>query len=379
MLWRGSLMQKHHIAGSLFFIAAVAVILLVRPEYAAMHAEDFIKKGPGVTDVRMLSHYFPGLENTPGDSAVYVLDSGKPGATVYVAGGTHANEPAGIVAAVFLVENARPETGRLFVVPHANASAITHTDYMEGTPQKFTLRTPRGDRTFRYGSRATNPAHQWPDPDVYIHASSGQQLSGSEVRNLNRAHPGRPDGNITEKIAFAMAEMIRRENIDMAIDLHEASPEYPVINAIVAHDRAMDIAAIAAMNLQMEGVAIGIEPSPANLRGLSHREWGDHTGTFAILMETPNAAQGRIRGVTDESLIVNGTDKMYERVAPLGKLFVPFDAAGHPLSERVARHITAVSALLAAFEEQHPGRPLLLQGIPDYESIRTNLGAYLAP
>lgn len=372
-------MQKHHISAGLFLLAAIAVILLIRPVYSEMHGEDYIKKGPGVTGTRMLSDYFPGLKDSPGDSLIYILDSGKPGATVYVAGGTHANEPSGIVSAVFLVENAVPETGRLFVIPHANASAITHTDYMEGTPQQFRLSTPKGDRTFRYGSRATSPTHQWPDPDIYVHASSGQQLSGSEVRNLNRAHPGRPDGNITEKVAFAMAEMIRKEKIAMSIDLHEASPEYPVINAIVAHDRAMDVAATAAMNLQMEGVDIGLEPSPANLRGLSHREWGDHTETLAILMETANPAQGRIRGVTNESLIVNGTDRMYERVAPLGKLFVPFGAGGHPLSERVARHVTAINALITAYAEQHPEAALVLGGIPEYAAIRANLGTYLIP
>lgn len=52
------------------------------------------------------------------------------------------------------------------------------------------------------GSRASNPVDQWPDPDVYVHAASGQQLSGSETRNINRAYPGRPDGNPTEQAAF---------------------------------------------------------------------------------------------------------------------------------------------------------------------------------
>lgn len=372
-------MQKHRISACVLVAVVTLVIFLIRPMYGAMHADDYIKKGPGVTEIKMLSDYFPALKGTPGDSAVYVLESGKPGATIYIAGGTHSNEPAGILAAVFFIENAIPEQGRLFIVPHANASAVTHTDYMEGTPQKFSLETPGGVRTFRYGSRATNPTHQWPDPDVYVHASSGQQLSGSEVRNLNRAHPGKPDGNLTERIAYAMAQMIRAEKVDMSVDLHEASPEYPVINAIVAHDRAMGIAAVAAMNLQMEGVEIGIEPSPSNLRGLSHREWGDHTETLALLMETANPAQGRIRGMTNEALIVNGKDKMYERVAPLGKLFVPFDASGHPVAERVARHVTALNALVLAYSDDHPDRPLILTGIPSYGSIKENLGKFLVP
>lgn len=372
-------MKKHHISAAILLAVAVGIILLVRPVYMEMHAVDHIRKGPGVTDVRMLSHYFPPLKGTEGDTAVYILDSGNPGGTVFVAGGTHPNEPSGLLSAVLLIENAKPETGRLIVIPALNASAFTHTDYMEGTPQKFHIQTPGGVRTFRYGSRATSPTDQWPDPDVYVHASSGQQLSGSEVRNLNRAHPGKADGNFTERVAFAIAEMIRNEKVDMAIDLHEASPEYPVINAIVAHERAMDIAAEAAMALQMEGIEIGLEPSPVNLRGLSHREWGDHTDTFAILMETANPAQGRIRGVTNEALIVGGKDKMYETVAPLGKLFVPFDKEGHPLSGRVARHVTAIMALIQALGDQHPEKAVTIAGIPDYVSIKENMGQFLAP
>ncbi len=372
-------MQRHHLTALGLLAVVAAVILAVTPVYRSMYAEDYLKKGPGVTETRMLSHYFPALKSTPGDTPIYILDSGKPGGIVYVAGGTHANEPSGIVTAALLIQNARPEKGKLFVIPHANPSAITHTDYMEGTPQKFALRTPGGIREFRYGSRATSPTDQWPDPDVYVHASSGQQLSGSEVRNLNRAHPGKPDGTLTEKIAYGMAEMIRREKIDMSIDLHEASPEYPVINAIVSHDRAMPVAAEAAMNLQLDGIAIGLEPSPVKLRGLSHREWGDHTQTLAILMETANPAQGRIRGVTDEALIVTGKDKMYLRVAPLGKLFVPFGPNGHPLAERVARHTTSINELIKVYADHYPERPVALQGIPGYKDIKADLGKYLAP
>lgn len=43
-------------------------------------------------------------------------------------------------------------------------------------------------------------------------------------------------------------------------------------------------------------------PSPANLRGLSTRELGDHTPALAVLMETPNPVQGRgvaIEGVPE--------------------------------------------------------------------------------
>ncbi len=97
------------------------------------------------------------------------------------------------------------------MIPRTNNSAFTHNDPQEGSPQRFTISTPHGERWFRYGSRATNPIDQWPDPDVYIHASSGQQLSGSETRNLNRGYPGRPDGTLTEQICYGITELIKKK------------------------------------------------------------------------------------------------------------------------------------------------------------------------
>lgn len=54
--------------------------------------------------------------------------------------------------------------------------------------------------------------------------------------------------------AHGIAELIRKEKIDMTIDLHEASPEYPVINAIAAHEKAMPIASEVVMNLELEAL-----------------------------------------------------------------------------------------------------------------------------
>ncbi len=128
-----------------------------------------------------------------------------------VLGGTHPNEPSGLMSAVLLIENVNVKSGTLYVIPRTNNSAFTHNDPQEGSPQRFTISTPHGERWFRYGSRATNPIDQWPDPDVYIHASSGQQLSGSETRNLNRGYPGRPDGTLTEQICYGITELIKKK------------------------------------------------------------------------------------------------------------------------------------------------------------------------
>ena len=85
-----------------------------------------------------------------------------------------------------------------------------------------------------------------------------------------------------------VTQLIEQEGIDITVDLHEASPEYPTINTIVAHQDALSLGSQALINMQLEGMSIGLEPSPENLHGLTHRELGDYTDTLALLMETSN-------------------------------------------------------------------------------------------
>ncbi len=364
------MMARRNLYSSLAVLAAsLAITAAVAPGYGSSADEDVIRKGPGVTAVRRLSEWFPGIRGTNGDTDVYVLASGTPGGVALVLGGTHGNEPAGYLAAILLVEHAVPSAGTLLVIPHANRSAITHTDYQEASPRRLEFKGASGPRAFRYGSRATNPVDQWPDPDIYMHASSGQQLSGAETRNLNRAYPGRPDGTLTERIAFAITTLIRREHVDLVVDLHEASPEYPVVNAIVAHERAMPVASAAVLNLEFDDITIGLEPSPTNLRGLSHRELGDATPALALLCETSNVSQGRLRGATDARQVIEGTDDKYLRAAGLGRLAVPFDAKGWPMKQRVGRHAATVGAILSAFTSKYPEKPVSLDGVPSYADL----------
>ncbi|MGL5232268.1 MAG: succinylglutamate desuccinylase, partial [Fusobacteriaceae bacterium] len=332
----------------------------------------------GVTEVRHLSDYFPGIKGTNGDTEIYVLKGEEPGGSALVLGATHGNEPSGLLSTIVLIENAKIKKGTLYVIPRTNNSGLTHNDPQEGSPQRFTIKTKNGERWFRYGSRATNPLDQWPDPDVYIHASSGQQLSGNETRNINRAYPGRPDGTLTEKVAYGITELIKKEKIDLTVDLHEASPEYPVINAIVAHDRAMAIASTTVMNLEFENIAIGLEPSPVTLRGLTHRELGDFTDTYAVLMESANPAQGRLRGKTNEALVVTGKDETYIKAGKLGRLFVSFDENGHPLEERVGRHVTAFLELVKSMGELEENKAMEIENVPKIDDLYKNgIGFYL--
>lgn len=359
--------------------AAVVVVFLVSLEFRKMWHDPPIYPGPGVTGQARLSDYFSDIEGTAADTDVYFLEGEKPGGTALVLGGTHPNEPASSLTAITMLENAVVTQGRLIVIPRAAHSGFTATDPQEGYPQFYHIETPTGTRRFRYGGRGINPIHQWPDPVIYVNGS-GQQLAGPEVRNLNRSYPGDPEGYLTERLAYAIVEMIRREKIDISVDLHEASPEYPVINAMVAHEDAMDLAVEAALLLELEGMQIGVEPSPANLRGLSHREWGDATDTKAILMESANPIQGRLRGPTNEALIVEGVDRYYARAAELGLLYVPFGEEGSPLDERVGRHIQSVSMLLEVFSTYNPDRAIAVDHLPTFHEVLQNgLGAFLAP
>ncbi|MGF6905563.1 succinylglutamate desuccinylase [Fusobacterium sp. PH5-44] len=364
--------------GILFLALSLLIAFLAGKEFLKMREPEIIVKGDGVTEIQKLSDYLPALKGTSGDSEIYVLKGAEEGGSVLVLGGTHGNEPSGYMSAILLIENAKVEKGTLYVIPRTNGSGLTHNDPQEGSPQRFYLKTPFGERWFRYGSRATNPLDQWPDPDVYIHAASGQNLSGNETRNINRAYPGREDGTFTEKMAFAITKLINDKKINMTIDLHEASPEYPVINAIVAHERAMEIASQVVMNLEFEDVSIGLEPSPVSLRGLTHRELGDYTNTYAVLMETANAAQGRLRGRTDVELVLTGKDKSYVAAEKLGRLFVPYDESGHPLAERVGRHITGVLQFSAVMGEMEPDKEIIIKNMPSYEELLKNdVGYYL--
>jgi len=378
-------MKKYHITAAIFLALALAAAFAAGASFLSMRKVEAIMRGPGVSDLRMLSDWFPGLKGTAGDTEVFILrpeevskaDSAA-GASMLVLGGTHPNEPAGFMSAVLLVENAVPASGTLYVIPRANASAFTHNDPQEGSPQRFTIRTASGTRIFRYGSRATNPVDQWPDPDVYIHASSGQSLSGNETRNLNRGYPGRPDGTLTEKVCYGITEMIKAEKITITVDLHEASPEYPVNMAMVAHPHAMALASETVIGLEMQDILIRLEPSPANLRGLTHRELGDFTDTLPLLMETPNASQGRLRGRTDEALVLTGIDPWYVRAQKLGRLYVPYDEKGHPLEERVGRHLAGISELAFTWTLNNADQPLEFTGLPGYAELQEKgIGAWL--
>lgn len=361
------------------FLGLAILLFFASRDFLSMRKDPPIYPGPGVSRMVKLSTYCPTIAGTDDDTEVYFLEGSEKGGTALLVGGTHPNEPAGTLTAVTVIENAVVKCGRVIVIPRADHSAFTHTQPLEAYPETYSIKTPRGERVFRCGSRHANPVDQWPDPLVYLNAF-GQTLAGEEARNLNRCYPGRKNGYLTERLAYAIVSLIKKEKVDIAIDLHESSPEYPVTDTIVAHDRAMEIAVETAMNLEFEGMKISVEPSPKNLHGFSHREWGDYTQALALLLEVANPAQGRLRGRTDSSLILSGKDPYYVRAAKEGLLYVPFTSEGHPLKERVGRHLETFSMLLKVFSRHYPTKVVTVTNLPSLKEVLKNgLGVYLAP
>ena len=343
------------------------------------HLREPVVPGPSVSRVARLGDYFKPLEGTVNDVNVYVLEGKEPGGTVLLLGGTHPEEPAGRLAAWIFAENAELAKGRIFVILTANRSASTVTRLGGAYPPDFTIPTAWGGRKFRMGDRWSNPLDQWPDPEVYLHYPTRQELAYIDIRNLNRAFPGRPNGTLTEKTCYAITELIRREKVDIAIDFHEAELQYPVISTIVAHPKGADLAAAASMFISsLEGFSIGVENSPKALRGLSHREIGDATDAISLLLEAPEPFLDATRGRTNRELLLTGKDDFVVRAGKRGLLFEKIDEKGWPIDVRVGRHTSTVLQILEIWSGDNPEKAVIVSGIPRYtDVVRNGTGAYL--
>ena len=306
-------------------VLAAAIVSIAMSSCASVEP-----RSPG--EALRLSSYSPALRGDPADALVYVLDSGRPGGTLLVVGGTHANEIAGIAAATMIAELAVPEEGRIIVIPCLNSSGLDYADAIDPRPyrQRLRLDAASGKRYLRYGSRFVRP--------------EGRGLPPGDI---NRAYPGLADGALAQRVAAAVMALLDSERVDVAIDLHEAGPDSRLAWTIVANPKNVGMAADAVLALEGAGVDMGLERSTEESRGMSHREWGDRSGAVAFLVETINPAQA------------------YGGDAYVDQLRHP----EYPLRTRVAVQLEAVRAIVDAYNAARPERGVLYRGLPGYDEL----------
>ena len=329
-----------------------------------------IRPGKGVTQQKKMSDYFAPLGGTNLDTDIYILDSGKPGATGLMIGGTHGNELAGTVTALVALENIVVETGKLIVIPYANRSAQSMPDQRKPIAQEHLVQSRSGERYINYGDRRTDPADQGSeDPDDYVNPGGYLLKNGAESRNLNRTYPGNPSGTATEQLAHAIMQLVRQEKVDFSLDMHEAdTPEKYTVDddydtgvnkrlayTVVSHPHGLETAAFALLAMEEDtGISMKLEESNSKYRGLSHLEIGDHSEAQSFLSESPNPGQDRWR---DDGDVV--TDAKY------------------PLTHRVGMHLRLFKHLADAYGDE-TGKKLVFSKIPEYKDLMANdIGHFL--
>ncbi len=373
--------MRHPITLKIVLGVLVLALLVAggRPLYRHRHADIPLIAGPGVTRVARLSDWGPGLKGTMADTLVFFLEGKEPGGKALVMANTHANEPAGFLTTLVFLENAVVEKGTLIVIPEFNRSASAGTRPGDGYPLYFGVKTPWGSRRVRMGNRDAHPLDQWPDPDVYIHYPDKQLLSFIDIRNSNRTWPGRPNGPLMERVTFAAMELMRREKVDVALDLHGAETMFPVTNCIVAPEKSARIATMVALYVKArEHFDNHVEPSPVGFRGLSHREIGDYSDTLPFLLEAPIPFLDQPTGPKTVQLMLDGKDPFLLKLSKKSKLFVPYDASGWPLDKRVGQHCSVSLEILNQYSKKNPERAIIVSNAPRYKDIVANtVGSYL--
>ena len=361
-------------------LAAALVLMVVgTKDIRALRAyRETVVVSKALTAQVPLSTYFDGIRGTLMDAPVYVFDSGVPGGSVLILGGAHPYEPASPVMAYVVMENITVTRGRVFVIPRANMSAASQGMLGNAYPPFFRVKTPWGEKQYRIGDRETSPLEQWPDPFTFVHYPSTQNLAYQDSRNLNRTFPGRADGNLTERTSFAISEMIRREKIDLTIDIHEASMGYPVVSTYVCHQRAEEMCMMAAMMLSAEQFPMKTETSPTSLRGLTHREIGDFTDSFAVLMETPEPFIDKFVGPMTEELMLTGRDEFMQIAADRGLLYADYNIkTGATLDYRVGRHLAGAAEVIKQMGEFYPAKKVGVTWPTYAELMQHGIGYFL--
>jgi hypothetical protein len=127
---------------------------------------------------------------------------------------------------------------------------------------------------------------------------------------------------------------------------------------------------------QVFDVPIGMEFSPKALHGLSHREIGDYSDAASYLAEVAEPMLDRIRGITDEELLMSGKDRFVMKAGEHGLLYAPIDEKGWPIDKRVARHVETAKTIMQVNNMVCPEQTILFDGIPNYQDMLKGIGAF---
>ena len=122
------------------------------------------------------------LEDSIYETTVYKFTSDTPGKRCVIVGGIHGDEVAGWKAALQLKER-RNFKGEVLIIPQASILACKREE-------------------------------RYPGYD--------DAVNGIKYKDLNRNFPGNPNGNVTEKIADAIAQTVKDFDADIIVDLHES-------------------------------------------------------------------------------------------------------------------------------------------------------------
>ena len=346
--------------------------------YTHRHYQVPLILGPGVTKVVKLSEYSPGVKGTMADTNVFFLEGKEEGGKIIILANTHANEPAALLTAALIIENAVVDKGTMIVIPMFNNSAGRNTRPGDGYPLYFEIPTAWGSKTFRMGNRDASPLDQWPDPDVYVHYPDKQLLSFLDVRNTNRTWPGRVKGPLMERVTFGAMEIMRKENVDIAIDIHGAETMFPVTNCIVVPEKSMRIATMTILTVQsQEHFDCHVEPSPSGFRGLSHREIGDFSDALPFLLEAPIPFLDQPTGPKTVDLLLDGKDPFLLSLSKKGKLFVSYDEEGWAMEKRVGQHCSVILEIVNQYSRKNPDMAIQIKHVPRYtDVVKNGVGFY---
>ncbi len=245
-----------------------------------------------------------------------------------------------MLAAIIFIENAVVEKGTLYIIPFFNNSGSRNTRPGDGYPLYFDVRDGLGPAVaFRLGNRDASPLDQWPDPGR-LHP-----LPGPPAPVLHRCPQCQPDlarpagGPLMERVTFGAMEIMRREKVDVAVDIHGAETMFPVTNCIVAPEKSVKIATLAALTVKAtEGFENHVEPSPAGFRGLSHREIGDYSGP-AVPPRSPHPLPRPADGAEDDQASPRRQGPVPSQPGRRRRSSSsPMTSRGWPLEKRVGQH-----------------------------------------